>query len=47
MVVLGQVASGVPAGDLKAGMKVELILEKLYEQDDTEYLVWKWKPLAD
>ena len=47
MVVLGQVASGVPAAELKAGMKVELILEKLYEQNDTEYLVWKWKPLAD
>ena len=47
MVVLGQVASGVPLGDLKAGMNVELILEKLYEDDDSEYMVWKWKPVAD
>jgi len=47
MVVLGQVASGVPARELRAGMQVELILEKLYEDDATEYLVWKWKPLAE
>jgi uncharacterized OB-fold protein len=47
MVVLGQVASDVPAGTLKAGMNVELVLEKLYEDDESEYLVWKWRPLAD
>jgi hypothetical protein len=47
MVVLGQVASGVALADLKAGMHVELVLEKLYEDDDSEYLVWKWKPVAD
>ena len=46
MVVLCQVASGIALGDLKAGMNVELILEKLYEDDDSEYLVWKWKPVA-
>ena len=47
MVVLGQVASGVALSDLKAGMNVELILEKLYEDDESEYMVWKWKPVAD
>jgi hypothetical protein len=47
MVVLGQVAKEVAASDLKAGMKVELVLETLYEDDEHEYLVWKWKPLAD
>ena len=47
MVVLGQVAKGVEASELKAGMNVELVLETLYEDDDNEYLVWKWKPLAD
>jgi len=46
MVVLGQVAAGVAHGDLKAGMPVELVLETLYEDDESEYLVWKWKPLA-
>ncbi len=46
MVVLGQMAAGTEVSQLKAGMEVELILEKLYEDDDNEYLVWKWKPVA-
>ena len=46
MVVLGQLAAGVEASELKAGMSVELVVEPLYEDDDTEYLVWKWKPIA-
>ena len=46
MVVLGQVAAGVKQSELRAGMHVELVIEKLYEDDDSEYLVWKWKPLA-
>lgn len=46
MVVLGQVATGVEASTLKAGLNVELILETLYEDDDSEYMVWKWKPIA-
>jgi uncharacterized OB-fold protein len=46
MVVLGQVAKGVAHGELKAGMPVELVLETLYEDDASEYVVWKWKPLA-
>jgi hypothetical protein len=32
--------------DLKAGMEVELVLEKLYEDEESEYMVWKWKPVA-
>ena len=46
MVVLGQVAEGVAFGDLEADMEMELILEKLYEDESSEYLVWKWKPVA-
>jgi len=46
MVVLGQVAAGVKHSELKAGMNVELVIEKRYEDDDSEYLVWKWRPLA-
>jgi uncharacterized OB-fold protein len=46
MVILGQVAEGVKHADLKAGMKVELVVEKIYEIDDVEHTVWKWKPLA-
>lgn len=46
MVVLGQMVAGTEVTDLKAGMDVELVLEKLYEDDEAEYLVWKWKPAA-
>ena len=46
MVVLGQMVAGTEVSDLKAGMEVELVLEKLYEDDAREYMVWKWKPLA-
>ena len=27
-------------------MEVELVLDVLYEDDDHEYLVWKWQPVA-
>jgi uncharacterized OB-fold protein len=46
MVVLGQVVSGVGLPALSAGMRMELVLDKLYEDDDNEYIVWKWKPAA-
>jgi uncharacterized OB-fold protein len=44
MVVLGQVASGFSVDDLKVGMAMELTVETLFEDEQTEYLVWKWKP---
>ena len=44
MVVLGQVADGLKVEDLKAGVEVELVLDTLYEDDDNEYMVWKWRP---
>ena len=46
MVVLGQVVPGVELADLHAGMEVELVLDTLYEDDDHEYLVWKWQPVG-
>lgn len=46
MVVLGQMVEGTEVSDLKAGMEVELVLEKLFEDDASEYVVWKWKPVA-
>lgn len=46
MVVLGQVVPGVGVSDLKAGMEMELVVDTLYEDDETEYTVWKWKPAA-
>ena len=46
MVVLGQVAEGVTVDDLEVGQQVELVVEPLYADDDTEYLVYKWKPVT-
>lgn len=47
MVVLGQVASGTALEDLRIGLEVELVLEPLYEDDEHEYLVWKWRPIGE
>ncbi len=45
MVVLGQLAPGVDPKSLKVGMNVELVLDTLYADEASEYLVWKWKPV--
>lgn len=46
MVVMGQVVPGVTPADLTAGDQVELVLDTLYEDDEHEYLVWKWRPVG-
>jgi uncharacterized OB-fold protein len=46
MVVLGQVVPGVDIAELEAGMEMELVLGTLFEDDENEYLVWKWRPAA-
>lgn len=46
MVVMGQMVGGVDAGDLRVGMDVELVVDTLYQDDDHEYLVWKWRPVV-
>lgn len=46
MIVLGQMAAGIGVEQLKVGMPVELVLETLYAEGDTEKMVWKWKPLG-
>jgi len=47
MVVMGQVATGVTVDDLSVGAEVELVLDTLYEDDEHEYLVWKWRPVVE
>ncbi len=46
MIVLGQVAPGVGVDALRAGMEMELVLGTLYEDDENEYVIWKWRPAA-
>lgn len=45
MVVMGIVEGD--HGKLQVGSPVELVIGTLYEDDDNEYLVWKWKPAAE
>ena len=47
IVVLGQVASGFGVDELHVGMEMELVLETLYSDDESDYVVWKWKPVCD
>jgi len=48
MVVLGQVARGVGAADLRVGMSMRLGIDVLFaDEDGTEHLVWVWEPDGD
>jgi hypothetical protein len=46
LVVMGQVTAGVTVDDLKVGDEVELVVDTLYADEDSDYLVWKWQPVA-
>ena len=46
MVVMGQLAAGIDPENLEVGMDMELVLGTLYEDDENEYVVWKWQPVA-
>ncbi len=47
IVVLGQLAAGFAARDLRLGQEMELVLGTLYQDAESETLVWKWRPAAD
>jgi hypothetical protein len=44
MIVLGQVVPEVSTGQLEVGMEMQLVLGTLFEDDQHEYVIWKWKP---
>ncbi len=46
LTILGQVAGGLGVDDLVVGMKMELTLGPLYEDDEHEYLTWRWRPVS-
>jgi uncharacterized OB-fold protein len=46
MVVLGQLAPGVDPATLELGMEMELVLDTLFEDDQAEHVMWKWRPVA-
>jgi hypothetical protein len=36
----------VGVDELSIGTEVELVTDVLYEDDDHEYIVWKWRPVS-
>ncbi len=47
LVVMGQVVAGVGVDDLTVGQEVEVVVEVLFSEDETDHLVWKWRPVTD
>lgn len=47
LTVMGQVVAGVTVDDLKVGQEMELVVDILFSDDDTDHLVWKWRPVTD
>lgn len=45
IVVMGQVAGDT--SNLEVGSAVELVLDTLFEDEDGEHIVWKWKVCSD
>ena len=46
MVICGQMMPGIEISDMHVGMEVQIALDVLYEDEESEYLVWKWEPLG-
>ncbi len=45
LTVMGQMVAGVTVDDLSVGQEVELVIDVLFSDDDTDHLIWKWKPV--
>lgn len=46
LTVMGQVVAGVTVDDLTVGQEMELVVDVLFQDDDHDYLVWKWQPTS-
>ena len=44
LIVLGQMVAGCSTDTVEVGQPVELVIEPLFETDDTIQLVWRWRP---
>lgn len=45
IVVLGRLADDADPALLSVGQDVELVLGKLYEDDEGEHTIWSWRPI--
>jgi uncharacterized OB-fold protein len=46
LVVLGQTVAGTTVHDLHVGKRMELVVDTLFADDEHEYTIWKWRPVA-
>ena len=46
LVVMGQVVAGVTVDDLHVGQEMELVVDVLFSDDETDHLIWKWQPVT-
>lgn len=46
LVILGQLTPGATVHDIKVGDEVELTVGTLFSDDDNDYQVWRWAPVA-
>jgi uncharacterized OB-fold protein len=44
MLVLGQLAAGTDVATLSVGQAMELVVEPLFEDEESVRTVWKWRP---
>jgi len=47
LVVMGQVVAGVGVGELTVGTEMAVVVDVLFSDDETDHLVWKWKPVTE
>ena len=47
LIVLGQLVDGCTVDDLYVGQPVELVVEPLFETDDSVHLMWRWSPVEE
>ena len=36
---------GVTLDDLAVGQRVELVIDTLFAEGDTDYTMWRWRPI--
>lgn len=46
IVVMGQLTAGTTVDELRVGQEVELVVDVLFSDEETDHLVWKWKPVG-
>jgi hypothetical protein len=46
LAILGMVPSEYACADLRVGMRMELVIDTLYEEADKRVVTWKWRPAA-